>query len=172
MLDFLRPEARATLWRWREIVAALPLAALGLWWGLGRFGLLAWLGWGMVGLSVLMALTGVQRGRFRQNGAGPGYVQLDERRLAYFGPLTGGVMDLDDLCRVALEPQARPAPHWILSGIGGQELAIPVNAAGAEALFDVFAALPGIRTGQMFAALQTTPAARVTIWEQAAPRLN
>lgn len=172
MSGFLRPEARASLWRWREIVLAVPFTMLGLWWAFGHFGLLAWLGWGLVGLSGVLVVTGVQRGRFRQGGAGPGYVQLDERRLAYFGPLTGGVMDLDDLCRVALEPKARPAPHWILTGIGGQELAIPVNAAGAEALFDVFAALPGIKTGQMLAVLQNTPDARVTVWEQAAPRLH
>ncbi|MBQ1203430.1 MAG: ABC transporter permease, partial [Loktanella sp.] len=45
---------------------------------------------------------------------------------------------------LTLDPTSHPDPSWILSGVGGQRIAIPINAAGADDLFDVFAALPGI----------------------------
>ncbi len=163
---FLRPAARAALWRWREVLFAAGLAALGAWWALGSFGVVRWIGVTLVVLAVAIAAAGVQRARFRQDGRGPGVVVLDERRLVYMGPLTGGAMDVADLTRLELEPEARPSPHWILTGIGGQGLAIPVNAEGAEALFDVFAALPGIRSQAVLDVLERTPGARVTVWEK------
>ena len=172
MADFLRPEARAALWRWREVLFAALLAALGLWWALGSFGVVKWLGVVLVVIGLGLGWAGWQRARFRQDGQGPGVVILDERRLVYMGPLTGGAMDVADLTRLELEPAALPAPHWVLTGVGGQDLAIPVNAEGAEALFDVFATLPGIRSAQMLAVLERTPHARVTVWERERPLLH
>ena len=61
----------------------------------------------------------------------------------------------------------KPA-HWVLRDQGGQMIHIPVNAAGAEALFDVFAALPGIRTERMLDLLQNNPKEQVLIWQRAA----
>ncbi|SEM69160.1 hypothetical protein SAMN04488003_103139 [Loktanella fryxellensis] len=165
MSDFMRPAARAALWRWREVLAALAVATLGLWWGLNSFGVVRWLGVVLVVAAAGLGAAGVQRARFRQDGQGPGVVSLDERRLVYMGPLTGGAMDVADLTRLDLDPAARPA-HWVLTGVGGQGLAIPVNADGAEVLFDVFAALPGIRSGELLAVLERTPGSRVTVWEK------
>ena len=166
MAGFLRPEARATLWRWREVLAAAALGAIGLWWAIGSFGVLRWLGVALAVGAAALAVAGVQRARFRQDGQGPGIVKLDERRLVYMGPLTGGTLDVADMTRLELEPMAIPAPHWVLTGVGGQSLAIPVNAEGAEALFDVFAALPGVRSRAVLDVLERTPAARVTVWEK------
>ena len=172
MPDLIRPEITAALVRWREALIGLAVAAVGLWWLATFFAPVAWVGWPIVALGAMLAVGGWQKARFRKPGRGPGVVQIDERRLAYFGPLTGGVIDMDDVTRLELEPQALPAPHWILGGIGGQELAIPVNADGADDLFDLFASLPGIRTEAMLAHLAHTPAARVTIWSRPAPRLT
>ena len=44
MSDFMRPEARASLWRWRETLTGLVLAGIGLWWVLGSFGIVRWIG--------------------------------------------------------------------------------------------------------------------------------
>lgn len=171
MAEFLRPEAKAAIWRWREVMVALAILALGLWWGLTAFAVLQWLGWALTLIGVALAVAAVQRVRFRQGGGGIGVVQVDERRLAYFGPLTGGVIDLGDLVRVDLDPTANPAAHWILTA-RGETLAIPVNAEGADQLFDIFASLPGIRTEQMLAAMQGAPDKPVNIWARPAARLH
>lgn len=172
MSDFLRPEARALIWRWRDALAGTLLILVGLWWALRSFGVMQWLGYLVVLLGVIVAVAGAQRARFRQNGTGAGVVQVNERRLTYFGPLDGGVMDVADLTRLELDPTAHPDPNWILSGIGGQRIAIPINAAGAEDLFDVFAALPGIKTADMLDVLTSTPDVRITVWSRVRPLLH
>lgn len=172
MADFLRPEARAALWRWREALSGAALAVFGFWWGVGAASLVQWIGWAVVALGIALALAGIQRARFRTGAGGPGIVQIDERRLSYFGPLTGGIIDMDDLTRLELDPKGLPAPHWILSGEGGQRVAIPITATGADSLFDLFASLPGIRTAQMLAALEDQPTARITIWDRPPAQLN
>lgn len=167
MANFLRPEARATLWRWRDVIGAVALIALGYWWASASFGFVRWLSYGTMALGVILAIAGVQRARFRRGTDGPGVVLLDERRLSYYGPLSGGVIDLDDLTKLELDPSG-----WILTGIGGQRLDIPVTALGAEILFDAFAALPKIKTAQMLDVLTRTPDARVMIWERHHPLLH
>ncbi|WP_322890311.1 MULTISPECIES: hypothetical protein [unclassified Yoonia] len=172
MADFFRPEARAFFWRWREVLAAAGLALFGLWWGLNAAGVTVWLGYLVGAIGLGWAFAAIQRARFAQDGEGPGVVQVRERRLAYFGPLDGGILDLDDLTEVALDPRSYPDPSWILTGIGGQRIAIPINAAGADALFDVFAGLPGIKTGTVLDVLSRTPDALVVIWSRARPLLH
>ena len=166
MASFMRPEARASLWRWREVIASGVIIVVGLWWVLGSFGIVRALGMIVIMLGLVFAVAGLQRARFRQTGQGPGVVQLAERRLAFFGPLGGGAMDIADLNRLELDPKAQPAPHWILTAVGGARLEIPVNATGADALFDYFGALPNIQTQQMLDVLSRTPDARVTVWER------
>jgi hypothetical protein len=167
MVDFLRPEARATLWRWREVLCAAVVLILGLWWGLTTFGFGRLMGGVVALLGLAMGVVALQRLRFGMGSGGAGLVEVDERRLAYFGPLSGGVIDLGDLVRVDLDPTGKPA-HWVLTDLAGQMVHIPVDAAGAEALFDVFAALPGIRTERMLELLRGNPGERVLIWQTAA----
>lgn len=173
MSEFLRPEARAGLWRWREVMVAAVVLTIGLRWGLVSFGALQILGWAMAVAGMAMGVVALRRLRFSQGGGGPGVVQIKERRLAYFGPLSGGVMDVGDLIRLELDGSGRPA-HWRLTG-QGERLDIPVNAEGADALFDVFASLPGLRTDRMLDALAKKPDVLVLIWQAKAPdrvRLN
>lgn len=171
-MSFLRPEVEAALWRWREVIAAGVVAAAGLWWASASFGTVRYLGFGLAGLAGVYAVAAIQRLRFHRDGDGPGVVQVDERRLSYLGPLTGNIIELGDLARLELEPVALPAAHWVLTTHDGQEVAIPVNAVGADALFDVFAALPGIQTERMLSVLAHNPRARVTIWEAPRKRLH
>lgn len=159
----IRPELKAALWRWREVLAALAGSLLGLWWGLASFGIVQWLGWGMVALGLVLALAAMQRLRFRQDGAGPGVVTLDERRVVYMGPQDGGVADLDLMVQLDLTP----APAWRLINGDGNHLDIPVNARGVETLFDVFTALPGLNTEHMLSLLETPQRGRVTVWKAA-----
>ncbi len=164
MSSFMRPEARATLWRWREVLYASALAIFGLWWVWGGLGVVRWIGVIFLLIAVILALAGIQRARFRQSGTGPGVVKVAERRLAYFGPLEGGAMDISDMTRLDLDPSSYPTPSWVLTGMGGQSLSIPVNATGADALFDLFGSLDGIDTEVMLDVLSRRPDQRVEVW--------
>jgi len=172
MGDFFRPEVRAFFWRWREVLLAGVVMALGLWWALGGVAITVWLGYIFIVIGIGWAIAGVQRARFAQDGDGPGVVQIRERRLAYFGPLDGGVMDTEDLTMLELDPASRPEASWILTGVGGQRIAIPINAKGTDDLFDVFAALPGIKTETVLDVLTRTPDARVIVWSKIKPLLH
>lgn len=166
----IRPEIRDALWRWREVLGALALAGLGLWWGLTTFGVLRWIGWLLLLLGASLAFTALRRLRFAGAGDGPGVVLLDERRVTYMGPDTGGSVELDQL----LELELTPAGAWRLTSADDIPLNIPTNAKGADALFDAFAALPGLDTGQMLALMGQTHRGPVTIWtapDQRARRL-
>ena len=168
----IRPEARATLWRWREVLYAGAIALFGLWWAWGGLGIVKWIGFIILALAAILALAGIQRGRFRQTGKGPGVVQVAERRLAFFGPLEGGAMDIADLTRLELDPTSYPTPSWRLTGMGGESLAIPVNATGAEALFDLFGSLEGINTEAMLDVLSQKPDQTVEVWAKSRALLH
>ncbi|WP_050929278.1 hypothetical protein [Aestuariivita boseongensis] len=167
-MSFVRPEARATLWRFREILSGTGLGALGLYLAAGR-GLTVWLGYAALVVALGLIVVGFQRTRFRTGGGGPGVVGIDEGQIAYFGPLSGGVMALADMERLTLDPTAQPA-HWLLESKEHPPLHIPVNAEGSEKLFDAFAALPGIRTERMLAELRGRATYPVVIWERALTR--
>lgn len=162
-MSFIRPELRAAFWRWREAVVAAGLALLGLWFLLSG-GLLQWIGVAVLLGAAALAVAGVQRGRFRGGGGGPGIVQVVEGQVSYFGPLTGGVAALSELEELRLDPTARPA-HWILHRPSEPPLAIPVNAEGSDQLFDAFATLPGLRTERMLSELRGA-SMPVVIWQR------
>jgi hypothetical protein len=171
MADFLRPAARATLLRLRGLALALVISGLGVWFAARSFGAMEWLGWLVAVLGAGLTIAQLQRLRFGTHSGGPGIVRVLERRLEYFGPLTGGIIDLDDLRRLALDGASQP-PHWLLSGPGGQLVAVPVNAEGADSLFDAFAALPGLQSNRLIEAVQAPPPAITILWERNAPRLS
>tara|TARA_B110000977_G_C10873589_1_gene414629 strand:- start:124 stop:648 length:525 start_codon:yes stop_codon:yes gene_type:complete len=162
---FFRPEAKAVLWRWREVLVGVGLALFGLWWIIGPGLLLALPGWAFVLGGIALGLVGAQRGRFRGAGDGLGAVQVDEGQIAYFGPLTGGVVALAALERLSLDRTASPA-HWRLDAPEQAPVMIPVNAAGADALFDAFSKLPGLRTERMLSELRAQRGHAVVIWER------
>ena len=142
MTGFLRPEVVTLLRRWREAFAGLAAAILGLW--IAGFG-----GWFWVALGALfvaggagVALMGWRRLRFGGAGSAPGVVQVVEGQIAYFGPQAGGFVAIADITMLSLAT-GPDGPEWRLT-TEAEVLAIPVGAAGSEALFDAFATFPGI----------------------------
>ena len=161
----VRPELIEQARRWREALAGAALALAGMWLASGT-GILPFIGGAMAAVGAALVWLSVQRARFgRGAGSGPGVVTVDERRVTYMGPLDGGTVALGELRRLDLDPTARPDPVWVLSSPDAV-LHVPVTALGAEALLDLFAALPGLRTGRMLAELESGGDAVVAIWER------
>jgi hypothetical protein len=164
-MNFIRPEAQAQLRRWREVLVGAAVIVLGTFMITGPAGLVGMVGWPIALAGLALLVVGLQRARFRGAGQGPGTVQVDEGQIIYFGPLSGGAIALPDLMQLIYDPTAKPA-HWQLHSRGQPELQIPVNADGAEALFDVFAALPGLRTQRMLSTMNTNTIHPVVIWQR------
>lgn len=166
-MSFIRPEVAQKLNRWRETLAGLAAAALGFVWFSTAIGPLWLVGTVLMVGGALLAVAGIQRARFRRGGEGPGVVQVIEGQVTYFGPFDGGSVAVDDLVSVELDPAGQVSPAWVVTGTLGEALRIPVDAAGADALFDVFAGLPGLQTEAMLRNLEASPAKRVTVWSRA-----
>lgn len=156
----IRPEVKALAWRWREVLFACGVIAVGVWWGLAAFGIMAWLGWGLAAVAVAFGISAAQKVRFRGDSDGPGVVVLDERRVTYLGPTDGGVAYLDLMVQLDITP----APAWRLINGDGGYIDIPTDAKGVEVLFDAFTALPGLRTEHMLSVLERTKPAQMTVW--------
>lgn len=164
-MSFVRPEAMQGLARWREVLIGGVILALGLWWVLGVGGLLHWIGYAVAAAGLALIAAGIQRARFRGAKGGAGVVQVDEGQIAYFGPLTGGAVARSELTAILIDPSGHPA-HWVLRQPDQPDLHIPVNAEGADALFDAFAALPGLRTEYMLAQMKTQGGQPTVIWQK------
>lgn len=165
-MSFIRPEMRAALWRWREVIAALAVVALLAWWAASAFGIMRWIGWGVTAIAAGFVLAAVQRARFNRGGGGFGAVEVDEGVVSFFSPLTGGQVEIEALTSVMLIPTGTGAAHWQLEAPGQSALMIPVNAHNAEALFDVFVTLPGLETEKMLRQIKQTPDHPVVIWRK------
>lgn len=158
----IRPEVQALFVKYREAIIGVLVTLLGLYWTTS-VGLLQWVGVAVALGGAVLVFTGIQRARFRSEGGGPGIVTLDEGEVSYFGPFDGGAVSMREMTMLSLDPTAIP-PVWILSQGGQKDLYIPVNAEGADRLFDAFATLPGIRTDHLLSALNRGANDVVVIW--------
>ena len=165
------PEMVHGFWRWREAALGAFLAICGMVWAVSQQGVLAAVGTSISIVGALIIFAGIQRTRFRISVTGPGVVQVSEDLVTYYGPKEGGVVSMHSLELVQLDPTAKPA-NWVLLESGGQPLSIPTNAEGAEQLFDVFAALDGIKTENMLSKLRAHPTEPVIIWHETQRRLH
>lgn len=167
-MSLIRPEVAAGIARWREVILGAVLVAVALW--LMRSGWI-WRDFVRQGLGVLLMAFGLAvigggwwRGRFRRGGQGPGVVQVTERRVLFMGPEEGGGTDLDDLTRLELKTVPGLGRVWALHARAAPTLHVPVDAVGADALFDAFAALPGLTVARLVAAVERPGDDRVVLW--------
>ncbi|MEM6481661.1 MAG: hypothetical protein AAF922_05725 [Pseudomonadota bacterium] len=164
-MSFVRAEALELIQRWREAIAGVAITGIGLWWIFGTGGLLFWMGLVLLPTGLSLGGLGIQRARLRTSSVGLGIVQIDEGRVIYFGPLTGGAVDLAELTRLDIDPTGRPS-HWVLHHPGQEPLFIPVNATGSERLLDAFAMLPQFQTSRAVGALTQTSKEKTIIWQR------
>jgi hypothetical protein len=152
----IRPELRERLWQGREVILAAILVLLGLWWiWLGGLVLIP-LGAALAALGTALGLIALRRLRFGQGVHAPGIVEVDEAQISYFGPDGGGFVSVPDLAELRLTMIAGRR-FWRLKQADGQALLLPVDAAGADRLFDTFASLPGMDSQALVAALDPNP---------------
>lgn len=170
-MSFIRPEVRQGLHRWREVIAAGAVLALGLWWALTGLGLIRWIGWTVVIGGAALLWTGLQRARFLGGHGGLGVVEVDERQIAYLAPVGGGIASLDLLTEVSIGPDRAGLPVWRFRS-GPETLAIPTSAEGTAQLFDALTALPGVDIEAAIRASRSRPAHSVVIWSKPVARLH
>lgn len=163
---FLRPDAIAVLRRWREPIIAVGVISGGLWIAASPGPIVQGFGWVMAVLGAVALVPAVRRARFNASGEGPGVVQVDERRVVYMGPTHGGAVALDELDHLSIRRNAEGAAAWLLVE-KDTLLTIPVDAAGAEALFDAFTALPGLSSQTLLAARDLPQAGTTRLWMRA-----
>lgn len=152
-MSWVRPEVMALAVRWREAGLGVGLGLFGLWVAAQGGYLLLPFGAVVAALGAGWAVLAVRRLRFDQGWDGPGVVEVDEGQIGYLGPGAGGFVSLVDLIEVRLL-SLRGRRVWRLKQADGQALLIPVDAAGADRLFDAFASLPGMDSAALVAALE------------------
>lgn len=173
-MNFLRPEAREMLWRWREAIlcgGVILWASRLIGRGLDRESVTQiGLGVMIAGLFAFLLYHAILRAKLRQPGRTAGVVVVTEREIGFMGPETGSFVSLDDLTRleiIVFERQGQAADiYWTLYHYGGDPVMIPLNSEGAEQLFDTFAALRGVRLEDATRAVAQAQSGRFLIWEK------
>ncbi len=161
----IRPEAKETLWRWRELEIGIAICFFGLYLFVQTFGLLKWIGTGFALLGLILIFIGQQRGRFRHSEKGAGVVGIVEGQITYFGPLEGGTIAVADISGVSLIIHG-DSRCWCLHQNGQDALIIPVSAKGGEHLFDAFAEIDGFSLEQMLGQLADATSQSSIVWRR------
>ncbi len=168
-MSFIRPKARQEIARWSEVAAAVGAALVGtLLMRMGGFLFLP-VGALLTLLSLGWLLNALRRLSFQRPVAAPGVVEVIEGQVGYFGPTFGGFVALDEVNELRLT-DFHGARQWRLRTLSGEVLLIPIDATGAEKLFDAFATLPGIDMAALSVALNRG-ASTLPLWTRPAPRL-
>ena len=171
-MSFIRPEVLQGITRWRETIIGLVAAMLGSVWMITSYGAVQILGTVLAIGGALLVIAGIQRGTFRRSTLGPGLVNIVEGQMTYFGPTDGGAVFIKDISRLEIHRDSASGPAWVVHHDGGPALHVPVDAAGAENLFDVFSNLPGLNTRVLLDNLRSPPPGLTPIWDRAPPRLH
>ncbi len=164
-MSFLRPAALTALSRWGEAMITGALAALALSF-LGRAIIASAALWWIAILACLalvfcvLAYQAILRARIKTDGVAEGVVILDEHRIGYFGPQTGGFVEIKDLVRLDLFDG-----HWVLHQSEGPFVRIPHDAPNAAALTDLFSQLPGVSLQKVHDSLRKPRGLKQTLWQ-------
>lgn len=137
----IRPELIRWTRRNGEALAMIALLICSAWVATRGGPVLLVMGAVMGLLALALLRSALLRLRFSRRRGDPGMVMVDELRVGYFGPDTGGFFEMGQVRAIDLMTYPTGA-HWTLHG-DDEPLMIPTAAKGAEQLFDVFASLHG-----------------------------
>ena len=166
MTGFIRPEVATALHRWREVIAALAAIAVGFWIALQPGPIVQGFGWVLIALGAMGIVPATRRAllsRAAHPGTGPGVVRIDEGRVLYMGPVTGGTVALPDLTHLSLRRDTGGRTAWVLADPTAL-ITVPTDAAGAEALMDALLTLDGLTPGRLHAALTDRAPGTTRLW--------
>lgn len=165
----IRPEAAATLRRWREAMLGVGALIIGAWLWATSSGLPALFGIAIACVGTVLAISGTRRARFRTEAEAPGVVKVVEGQISYMGPLTGGAIAIDMLAEVAFRRMSDTEGFWRLTAIDNKTLFIPEGALGADALLDAFSPLSDFDGGAMVRAVRGRTSGLTIVWRREAP---
>jgi len=173
-VSFIRPEAQRVLSRWGGTAGWLAALGFLLWTGVANLRHGGLWGWAALLLfapvAAWFAYSAFAHARLAAGVKGPGHVEIRERRIFYFGPHGGAIVDIEALSAVTIVTTSRlPAgdgAFWILDHDDGPEALIPNAASGAEALLDAFSALDGFSYAKVVEAMGSARNASFTIWRR------
>ena len=173
-MNFIRPEVREALWRWREVIVCSLLVLYGVRMigiGLERESVTqTFVGGAIAALFAVLLFWAVLRAKMFKPVKAVGVVEVKEREVGYLTPEGGAFVSLDDLVKLEIVTNDRGPMEddvfWILTHRGGDPVAIPASAKGSDLLFDAFAALPKVDFEQAVRAMGSTENARFLIWEK------
>jgi hypothetical protein len=179
-MSFLRPEAKAVLLQWREVILGLGLVLLGMWLGLGASGLVWFFAVAIVGIGAALAWTGGQRARIQRREGGRGVIELDELQLSFLDAGSGAVVALSEVTRIEIEitgAATGPGPghddmFWIFTRPGESAARIPASAVGSDKMIDALAGFPGANYENVIKASGASDAGLFVIWQKSRPLLH
>lgn len=151
-MSLIRPELGPLFHRFGEAAAAVAVLAAGALVGLAGGWLLGTIGLVVVAAGAGWLMIALRHARFVRDVSAPGIVEVDEAQIGFLGPSFGGYVALPELAEVRLVT-LHGRRLWRLKQADGQVLLVPVDASGADRLFDAFASLPGMDTAALVAAL-------------------
>lgn len=168
-MSVIRPEALRLLRNWRDALIGLALLGLAALFAAQPGPVIRGLGFVVAVAGLALTILGTRRARFAATAEGPGVVQVLEGQITYWGPDTGGFVALSELEALDLSADGGV---WRLRAADGTRLDIPRGARGADALFDVFAQLPGVDMAYLLRRVGAAPGPRdQPIWRREAPTL-
>ncbi len=170
-MNFIRPEVRAFLYKWREAIVAGIILLGSLQAAVMNIGFLKYMSYAGALVGAALFIEGVRRARLPYDSGGVGVVEVDERRITYLGPMSGGAISINELIRVkvrttSLGPAASDF-YWEFTDREGQRLTIPGDAENAGALFDALTVLKGADYEAVIRASTITEESEHLVWTSA-----
>ena len=168
-MSFVRDDAAATLRKYQEVLLGIVLILIGFWILVSFHGFLRWLSVPLVVLGSVSTWNAWRRTRMKAANNGPGVVEIDERRLSYFGPFGGQSISLNDVTRIQIETtELGPFADdmfWLF--YTGSELArVPSSAQGADAILDALSSFKGADYDAVIRASSSTKRDKFLIWQK------
>lgn len=169
-MDFIRPELRAILWRWREVILLVGIIVCSTYMFIVGAGLVRVITIGLIIIGLAFVYPAIRQARATSPVVSVGVVEITERRIRYMGPETGSEISANDLNMVQIESRDEKDPNrdvtWIFEDIYGGSMAIPSGAQGARALLDAVSSLPGADLDAVVRAMGYPQRNLFTIWKK------